>query len=132
MIQINLNILVSNEKREDVLSIFRSVLEPTKVEPGCMSCFLCQDLLDEHRLRFTTEWRIREALDSYLRSVLYRSVLVAVDLAAEAPEINIHTISETHGLEYIAAVREGHSHVHISHNACAEQNCGGVKNTQED
>ena len=108
MIQASLNILVSNEKREDVLNIFRSVLEPTKVEPGCMCCFLCQDLLDERRLRFTTEWRTCECLDSYLRSMLYRPILVAVDLAAEAPEIKIHMISETHGLEYIAAIREGH------------------------
>ena len=107
MIQANLNILVSNEKREDALSIFRSVLETTKVKPGCIHCFLCQDLLDRCRLHFTTEWRTCEDLDSYLRSMLYRSVLVAVDLAAEAPEINIHMISETHGLEYIAAVREG-------------------------
>ena len=132
MIQANLNILVSNEKREDVLNIFRSVLEPTKVEPGCVNCFLCRDLLDERRLRFTTEWRIREDLDSYLRSTLYRSVLIAVDLAAEAPEINIHTISETHGFEYIAAVRSGHSHMYISHNSCAEQNCVDAKDTPED
>lgn len=131
MIQANLNILVSNEKRADVLNIFRSVLGPTKVEPGCVSCFLCQDLMDEYRLRFTTEWRIHEDLDSYLRSTLYRSVLIAIDLAAEAPEINIHIISETHGLEYIAAVREGHSHAHISHNTCTKQNCGDEKDTPE-
>ena len=108
MIQVSLNILVSDEKREDVLNIFRSVLEPTKVRPGCIHCFLCQDLLDECRLHFTTEWQTCEDLDSYLRSMLYRSVLVAVDLAAEAPEIKIHMISETHGLEYIAVAREGH------------------------
>ena len=110
MIQASLNILVTDEKREDVLDIFRSVLEPTKVESGCIRCFLCQDLLDERRLYFTTEWRTCEDLDSYLRSMLCRSVLVAVDLAAEAPEISICTISETHGLEYIVAIREGCGH----------------------
>ncbi|MDP6635431.1 MAG: antibiotic biosynthesis monooxygenase family protein [Phycisphaerae bacterium] len=105
MVEAKVWIRVARETLGEITSIFRGLLGPTVALTGCRAGYLCQDLTDECVVMFTTYWETQEDTDRYLRSELYRAVLYALELSAEAPKVCFHTISETRGMEYVATVR---------------------------
>ena len=100
-----LKIRPARDKREEVLSALRHMVEPTEVEPGCISCHLYRDANDDSVIVLMEEWESRSALDCHLRSEQYRNVLAAMECSVERPEIRFSTISQTAGLELIEAAR---------------------------
>ncbi len=111
MIQASLRIVAPPEKRDDVLGTFRSLLGPTRVAPGCLQCHVCVDMEDENAITYVEEWQATEYLERHLRSDQYRRVLAMIETSTEAPELRYNTISETTGLEYLAAIRGVHDKV---------------------
>jgi len=105
MVEAKVWVGAARETFGEIKSIFRGLLGPTAAMTGCRKGCLCQDLVREHGLLFTTHWETQEDTDRYLRSELYRAVLLAVELASEPPKISFNTISETRGLEYVSQVR---------------------------
>ena len=113
MIQASLRIVAPPEKRDDILRAFRSLLGPTRVAPGCLRCHVCVDMEDENAIIYVEEWQATEDLERRLRSDQYRRVLAMIETSTEAPELRYNTISETTGLEYLAAVRGVHDKVTV-------------------
>jgi quinol monooxygenase YgiN len=72
---------------------------------GCVACAAWVDVEDENAFVYTEEWETREALDEHLRTEDVRVLLSALDLASEPPVIRFQTISDTQGMEVIAAAR---------------------------
>ncbi|MGI9456105.1 MAG: putative quinol monooxygenase [Aeoliella sp.] len=102
-----LRVVVSTQKRGDVMRTLRSLLGPTQVEPGCLGCHFYQDAQDENVLSFEEEWQSEGDLNRHLRSDQYRKLLAVVDAAAEQPEIRFDRISSTEGIEVIERARTG-------------------------
>ncbi|MCP4397904.1 MAG: antibiotic biosynthesis monooxygenase [bacterium] len=106
MIVATLRIVASPENHQRILQTLRSVLGPTQVQPGCISCRVYdKDVEDEDALILLEEWKTQEDLDRHLRSDDYRRILAAMELASQAPEITFNTVSQTQGMEVIHAVR---------------------------
>ena len=105
MIVATLRIKVPWERRKDFLDSARMITGPTCVQPGCISCSFYQDLNDPDAIILVEEWESRENLDDRIKSDSYRVILSLMELAVEAPEIKINTISKTEGLEAIEALR---------------------------
>ena len=105
MIQASLRIVAPPEKRDDILRTFRSLLGPTRVASGCLQCHVCVDMEDENALIYVEEWQTTEDLERRLQSDQYRRILAMIEASTEPPELRFNTISETTGLEYLAAVR---------------------------
>ena len=101
MMQASLEVVLADNQQQQFLSVLRPLLEPTRVEAGCIRCAVWKSITDERRLRFLTEWQSAADLDRYLESGRFREVLVAAELSDEVPVIEIHTISETRGFEYV-------------------------------
>ena len=93
------------DKRQEIVRTLRSLLEPTQVEPGCVTCHFYQDVQDENVLNYVEEWCSQEDLERHLRSDQYRKLLAVIDAAAEPPEIRFDTVSQTRGIETIEAAR---------------------------
>ena len=55
----------------------------------------------EFRVLTREEWESRETLDKHVRSDQYRTILAAMDLAREPPEIQFCGIASTAGMERI-------------------------------
>ena len=110
MIQASLRIVAPAERRDEIVQSFRSLLEPTRVKHGCLSCRFFQDVSDENTLTYVEEWQTQEDLERHLRSEQYRRHLALIDLSAAPPELKFHTVPETSGIEYLTAVRalDGH------------------------
>lgn len=107
MILVTLRVTVPAQKRREILQILRSVVGPTRVAAGCVSCCLYQDAEDESVLGLVEEWRTEADLRRHLRPERYRKILAVMESAIEPPEIKLNTISHVAGLEAIEAARAG-------------------------
>jgi quinol monooxygenase YgiN len=93
------------QKSGEALKILRSVAELCKIDPGCLSCHVYGDLLEDNILMLEEVWSTAEALDLHIRSDEYRNLLLALELALKRPEIRFDTISSSTGIETIEKAR---------------------------
>lgn len=105
MIIVSLKIRVSHERRKDVMNSARLILGPTRIQPGCISCRLYQDLDEPDAVFLVEEWESRKKLDRHFNSDQYRVILSLMEASDRFPEFKINSVSKTEGLEAIEAVR---------------------------
>ena len=107
MITVTLRIKVPDKRRQDFINSAKLILGPTRIQSGCMSCRLYQDLDEPDAVFLVEEWESREKFDRHLNSEQYRIVLSLMEASEQFPDIKINTISKTEGLEAIeAAIKE--------------------------
>ena len=106
MITFTLRIVAPPEKRDDILTAVRSLLGPTQVGSGCISCRFYQEIDNANALVLAQEWASKADLDRHIRSEEYRNILALMDISSEAPEIAFSTIAGTVGIEVIEAALE--------------------------
>ena len=70
-----------------------------------MSCRIHAEIDDPDSLLYTEEWVSPQALDSQLRSERFTRLLSVMESACKPPELEFRFVSETRGLEYLAALR---------------------------
>lgn len=104
-IQVNVQMVVPTEKRDEVVRVFRVRLGRIRTERGCVSCQLYQQSDNLNVLRFVEVWDDERNLQRHVRSEFFGEVLTLVELSAEVPEISFQWIAATEGLEYLAALR---------------------------
>ena len=80
------------------------MLEPTRVERGCMSFNFYQDIEDEYTFTLVEEWETEAEFHAHIRKDSYKKLLLLMDLLSEPPEIKINTVSQRAGLEYVEDV----------------------------
>ena len=105
MIQATHKMNFAPEKITDALQILRSIIERTRVEPGCISCAVYQDTDSEHIIVLEEKWRSDEDLQRHLCSEDYQKVILVMEIACSPPEISFYTIEETMGVEFIEKAR---------------------------
>ncbi len=104
MIVVTLRMVVRSGKRREFLQTLRGLLEPTRVEEGCLSYRLYQDVENKNAFTLVEEWETQEDLDSHIRTDNYKKLLVTMDLLREAPEMKFNTVSHTAGIEHVSEV----------------------------
>ncbi|HJZ04526.1 MAG TPA: putative quinol monooxygenase [Patescibacteria group bacterium] len=104
MIITTLRIKVRPEKRDEFLKTVRGILEPTRVEPGCIRYQFYQDIENENAFILVEEWETKEDLDRNIHRENYKRLMVLMDLLSEPPEIKINTVSHRAGIEYLEEV----------------------------
>ncbi len=107
MILVTLRITIPAHKRREIQQTLRSMMGPTRVEPGCVSCRLSQDEEDKNVLNLVEEWTTEEELRRHLRSDQYRKILAIIECAVEPPEIKFSTVTHVAGIEAIEEARAG-------------------------
>ena len=103
IVRINMNAFL--DKRTEVMQTLLSMIEPTENERGCLSFQAFRDLEDKNGFDLITEWKTREDLDRYIRSDRFSVLLGTKSLLCEAPRIEIHTVSQSEGMETVNTVR---------------------------
>jgi quinol monooxygenase YgiN len=83
----------------------RSVLGPTRVEPGCLFCHLYEDVEIPGSFTLVEDWNSPADFERRLRSEAYRRLLLLMELSPEAPVIQFHSVSSTAGMGAILAAR---------------------------
>ncbi len=103
-ILVTLRMIVQPEKQRDFLETMRGMLEPVRVERGCLSYRLYEDVEDRNTLILVEEWKTQKDLETHIRTDNQRRVLGLMDLLSEQPELRFNTVSLTAGMELIEDV----------------------------
>jgi quinol monooxygenase YgiN len=104
MIMATLRLKVRPDKRDGFIKTIRGMLEPTRVEQGCISFYFYQDIEDENTFTLMEEWETNPDFNSHIHRDSYKKLLALMELLSEPPEIKINTVSERSGLEYVEDV----------------------------
>jgi quinol monooxygenase YgiN len=103
IVRITLNAFI--EKRTEVMQTLLSMIEPTEKERGCLSCHGFRDIEDKNGFDLVAEWESREDLDDHIKSDRFSVLLGTKSLLCEPPQIEIHTVSHSEGMETVKAAR---------------------------
>jgi len=96
--------------RREAWDILTSMIERIKVETGCISCRIYQDILAREMVMVQELWEDENSLTKHLRSPEYRNILMVADMATEPPEIQFHQIVRSAGMNTIEdALRRTHA-----------------------
>jgi quinol monooxygenase YgiN len=104
IVRITMNALL--EKRTEVMQTLLSMIQPTENERGCLSFHAFRDIEERNGFDLIAEWATREDLDHYIRSDRFSVLLGTKSLLCEPPQIQIHTVSHSEGIETVNAARE--------------------------
>jgi quinol monooxygenase YgiN len=99
-------VMPPGKRLEEAQRILTSVAERTRIEPGCISCRIYQDVVDKHILMIDESWANKEDLQRHLRSEDYLKVLLVIEMASETPEIRFDTIARSAGVNTIKKARD--------------------------
>jgi quinol monooxygenase YgiN len=106
-IHATIRVRIAAKKRQEARLILGSMIEQTKLEEGCVSCRLYQDALVKGVFMLEEIWASKQALHRHLRSEKFRTVLLVIEMAAEAPEIRFDGVSHSTGISTIKKARNG-------------------------
>jgi quinol monooxygenase YgiN len=109
VIIVGIKMNVRLEKRTEVMQTLLSLIEPTENERGCLSCHVFRDIEDQNVFSLIEEWETRQDLDDHIRSDRFSVLLGTKSLLSEPQQIEIHTISQSEGMEVIHATRNKRS-----------------------
>ncbi len=105
LITSTIRITASENPDGEIVRVLRSMIEPTRVETGCISCGLYQDLHDPGVIIWVEEWNTQDDLERHLRSPQYKKILAAFDMSDGQPDMRFNTVVETKGMQLIAEAR---------------------------
>ena len=103
IVRITLNALL--EKRTEVMQTLLSMIEPTENERGCLSCQVLGDIENKNVFSLIEQWKSREDLNGHIMSDRFSVLLGTKSLLGEPPQIEIHTVSHSEGMETVNAAR---------------------------
>lgn len=103
MILVTLKMIVQPERRSDLLETMRGMLEPARVERGCLSYCLYEDVENRNIFVLLEEWATQEDLEKHISKDKQR-LLALMDLLSEQPELRFNTVSHTAGMDLIENV----------------------------
>ena len=105
MIFVRITMNVFPGKKLEVMQTLLSLIQPTGKEAGCLNYAVFCDIEDNNRFCLLEEWETREYLDYHIASNRFGVLLGTKTLLCEPPEIQIHTVPQSEGMEAVDAVR---------------------------
>ena len=86
-------------KRADLIRVGQTVAATSRLEPGCMSYQLYQDIDNENEFAFVEEWESDEALQQHFASSHVAEFLQAIRATIVAPpDVKFHSIASSRDL----------------------------------
>lgn len=100
-----LKIIPRKGKRQEIISLLDSVENHAQLKGRCLECSHFEQRGEEGRILYMEHWHSSQELEQHIQSSIYLRILTAMELAAEAPQINFYEVSETKGLELVESLR---------------------------
>jgi quinol monooxygenase YgiN len=113
--------LVQPERRRDLLETVKGMLEPARVERGCLSFRLYEDVENRNAFVLLEEWATQEDLERHISKDNQRRLLALMDLLSEQPELRFNTVSHTAGMDLIEEVLNDIKEVKMEKNKILEE-----------
>ena len=100
-----MEIVAPDRVRTALLRTLGSVLEPTRVAPGCLSVRLFSDLDKRKALLLVEEWESRDQFERNLDDSKLNAIVGAIELSGEPPVVRIDTVEREEGVDALALHR---------------------------
>ena len=110
MIVLRVTLDVIPEKQLEVVQTLLSMVAPAGKEPGCINYTVFCDIEDKNQFSMLGEWETREDLNHHFLSRRFGALLGTKSLLDSPMTIQIHTVSQSEGMEAIEAARGGSVH----------------------
>jgi quinol monooxygenase YgiN len=104
-IKATIRLAIPGKKRKEVVTVLRSLVEETALHQGCLSCRLYQDVQEHRWLMVEQLWASQEDLERHVRSDRFLSVLLLMEMSAEAPAVRFESIAHCSGMDTIQKIR---------------------------
>jgi hypothetical protein len=95
----------SAQRTSETVQALRLIMRSARAGKGLVDCRILLDADDANTIDYEERWQTREDFDEQVRSSRYTRLLALMESASERPSLEFHFISDTHGLEYVGAVR---------------------------
>jgi quinol monooxygenase YgiN len=105
LITSTIRITATDNPNGTIIRLLRSLIEPTRVETGCISCGLYKDLHDKDIIIWLEEWNTQDDLERHIRSPQYKKILAAFDMSMAPPDMRFNTVVETKGMQLISEAK---------------------------
>jgi quinol monooxygenase YgiN len=89
----------------EAVKALRSITIAAQVERGFLASRIYQDVGNPEALCLEEDWSSEPELKSHIRSSSFTDLLLLMETAPEAPVLEVRSVSEVLGLEYVEAVR---------------------------
>lgn len=96
------------ENQLEVMQTFLSMIEPSAKETGCLSYDVFHDIEDKNQFNLLQKWETRADLNQHLSSHRFGVLLGTKALLNGPPNVEIHTVSRSEGMEAVNAARSRH------------------------
>jgi quinol monooxygenase YgiN len=100
-----MEIVVADQVRTALLRTLGSILEPTRVAPGCLSARIFSDLDKRKALVLVEEWESRDQFERNLDTAKLNTIVGAIELSSEAPVVRVDTVEREEGVDTLALHR---------------------------
>lgn len=101
-----MSISIPPGKRHEVGKAMASLVGPTQVQPGCLSCGLYQNWINSDELRFEGHWANQDDLVRHLQSDIYKKFLVLMEVSLAPPVLEFYMVHEVEGLNLVKDARD--------------------------
>ncbi len=105
MFQLNLRMMAPPRCAVASIKALRSIAIAAQLERGFIASRIYQDVEDPEALYLQEDWCSEKELKSNIRSSCFTDLLMLMETSPEPPVLEVRSVSEIHGLEYIEAVR---------------------------
>ncbi len=105
MIITTIKIKMPPEKRQEILQTINALTGSIRKEPGCRSCDLYLDTENTDAFLLLEEWTAQEDFERHVRAAAFSTLLGALTLVHDRPDVRINVVSDAAGMEKIKAMR---------------------------
>jgi quinol monooxygenase YgiN len=91
----------SEKNRRELLDSIRGMLEPARVERGCLNYNLYEDVENRNAFVLLEEWASAADLESHVLKNDERRLLALMDILNTHPELKFNTVSDISGMDFI-------------------------------
>lgn len=82
-----------------------TVMGQARLQRGCVDCRLYAETGNPQSLCYLEQWSTLQDFESQVRSQRFGMLLAIMETAPEPPDLELRTISEQRGLEYVRTIR---------------------------
>lgn len=109
MFQVSLTMVARDRRSDEVVRALRSILSAAETDRGFVASRIYQEVGKPETLCLQEDWSSEPALKSHILSTSFTELLRLMETAEEEPILEVRSVPQVYGLEYIEAVRLGTS-----------------------
>jgi quinol monooxygenase YgiN len=106
MVRLTVTLVASQTHARSLLDALRCLRRSTRIEPGCVGCFVWEEIEDRATLCYAEEWATESDMRRRIQSDRFISLLGVMEAAREFPQVQFDFVATTRGLDYVTEVRE--------------------------